>query len=136
MNFTVPPAIEDIEVISASVFEDLPEEILKFCEEIQIVVEDIVDEATEIDQGLDDPFELLALYKNGREIAPGIEKKIADSIDTLTLYRRPILDLWCETGEDFSYLLRQIMIEELGRKFDFTESEIAEMTQRHYQGML
>lgn len=136
MNYTIAPSLEDLEVISRSLLDSLPDEILRFCENLEVVVEEMVDELTEQELELDDPFELLTLYKNGKEIAPGIEKKNADGEDVLLVFRRPLLDVWCETGDDLSFLIRQVMIEELGRNFDFSEEEIAEMAERHYQGML
>lgn len=137
MNFTVPPATEDIEAMTASVFETLPDELLAYYEEgVSVIIDDIVDEADEQDLDLDDPFDLLALYKSGRQISPGVERKTANDEDILILYRRPVLDMWCETGEDLAALIRRIVIEELGRHCDFSDDEIEEMAERHYQGML
>jgi predicted Zn-dependent protease with MMP-like domain len=85
---------------------------------------------------LDDPYELVALYRSGKEISPGVERKVANDDDILVLYRRPILDLWCDTQEDLTALIREVMIEELAGNFDFSDDEIAEMTRRHHQGML
>ena len=136
MNFSVPPSPDDLEVMAAAVMETLPEEMLEFAEGVAVCLEDFPDEATEQELELDDPYELLALYKSGREIAPGVEKKTANDDDVLLLYRRPLLDMWCESGDDLGALLRQVMIEELGRHFDFSDDEIAEMAERHYQGLL
>jgi predicted Zn-dependent protease with MMP-like domain len=116
--------------------ESIPDELLGFCDGLAIAVEEIVDEAAVQDLDLEDAFDLLALYKSGKQISPGIEKKTANDEDVLLIFRRPVLDMWCETGEDLSVLIRQVMIEELGRNFEFSESEINEMTRRHYQGML
>ena len=85
---------------------------------------------------LDDPFDLLILYKSGKEISPGVVRKTANDDDVLILFRRPILDLWCESGEDLSLLVRTAMVEELGRHFEFSDDDIEEMSERHYQGML
>lgn len=136
MNFTRPPSDEDLEVIAGESLESLPEELLEFCEGIAIAVEELPDEVTAAELELEDVYDLLALYKSGKEISPGVERKSANDDDVLVLYRRPILDMWCEGGEDLGALVRQIMIEELGRHFDFSEDEIEEMTGRHYQGML
>lgn len=137
MNYTVPPGVEDLEVLATSVFETLPDEILRFCENpLEILVEDVVDETIEADLDLDDPYDLLALYRSGKQISPGVERKVASDEDCFILYRRPVLDMWCETEEDLFLLIRQVMIEELGRHFDFSEDEVQEMTGRHYQGML
>tara|TARA_B100001989_G_C24547169_1_gene471703 strand:- start:614 stop:1045 length:432 start_codon:yes stop_codon:yes gene_type:complete len=136
MNYTVPPSIEDLEVMAKSVFESLPEEIAEYCDEIELLVEEMVDEGTESELDLDDPFDLLALFKSGKEISPGVERKDSSEDDCLVLYRRSILDMWCETCDDLSVIIRQVMIEELGRCFDFSDREIQEMIRRHYQGML
>lgn len=136
MNFTVPPSLEDLEALSKLVIEALPDELMRECEDLTVLVEDIADETTLNDLELDDVFDLPALYKNAKEIAPGIERKVANDDDVLILYRRAVLDVWCETGEDLSGVIRQIVIEELGRYFEFSDDDIEEMNSRHYQGML
>jgi len=136
MHFSYPPSLEDIEVMAAEFLNALPEELVQHCDGLSVRVEDFPDEATELEQELDDPYELAAFYKSGREIAPGVERKVANAEDVLVLYRRPLLDLWCENQEDLGVVLRQVMIEELGRHFEFSEDEIDEMTARHFQGLL
>ncbi len=136
MNFTRPPSADDLMVIAESIVASLPEEIGEHCESLVIQIEELADEAIENDMDLEDPYELVALYRSGGQIAPGVQKKVANDDDILILFRRPLLDLWCETGDDLSALVRQVMIEELGQNFDFSDDEIDEMTQRHYQGML
>lgn len=136
MNYTVPPSEEDLQVMASQVLETLPEELLEFCDGLAVAIEDFPDETTEQELELDDPYDLLALYKSGKEISPGVERKTANDDDLLTLYRRPILDMWCESGDDLAFVLRHTMIEEIGRVYDFTEEEIDEMAGRHFQGML
>ena len=136
MNFTTPPSQEDIEVIAANVLETLPEELLEFCENMSVQIEEMPDEALEIELDLGDPYELMALYRSGKELAPGVESKVANDDDVLILFRRPLLDMWCESAEDLSQIVRDVMIEELGSHFDFSDEEIDDMSRRHYQGML
>lgn len=136
MNHAAAPSVEDIEVIANASLESLPDELLELCEGLAVRVEDWPDETTERELGIQDSYELLALYKSGREIAPGIQKKTANDDDVLIIYRRPVLDMWCDTGEDLTGLLRQIMIEELGRHFEFSEDDINDLARRHHQGML
>ena len=135
MNFTTPPSLEDVEDLANAAWENLPEELLSRCDELTIAVEDTVDDTTMDDLDVDDAYELLALYKNGKEISPGVERKVANDDDVLVIYRRPVLDMWCETQDDLLSLIRQIMIEELGRHFEFSEDDIEDMAERHYQGM-
>lgn len=130
MNFTVPPSGEDLEVMVASILESLPDELVDHCEGVAVRVEEIPDEATESELDLENPFDLLALYRSGKEISPGVEKKTANDDDVLILYRRPLLDMWCEHGEDLMGLLRQVVIEELGRHFEFSDDDIEDMASR------
>lgn len=136
MNYSTPPGIEDVQAIAAAALESLPEELLEFCEGLTIRVEEIPDTAIEEELGLEDPFELIALYRSGSEISPGVTKKVANDDDLLLVFRRPLLDLWCETCDDLNAILRQAMIEELGGHFDFSDDDIEEMAGRHFQGML
>jgi len=136
MNYSAPPSIDDLEVMAASSVEGLPEELLEFCDGLALVVEEFPDEALEQELELEDPYELMALYRSGKEISPGVEKKTANDDDVLILFRRPLLDMWCEAGDDLGGLLRQVVIEELGKHFDFSDDEIEEMAGRHFQGML
>lgn len=136
MSFSAPPSAEDIEVLAKGVLGTLPEELLEFCDGMAISVEDFPDEAIQQEFDLDDPYDLLALYRSGSEIAPGVTKKTANDDDQLLIFRRPLLDVWCETYEDLSILIRHVMIEELGQNFDFSEDEIEEMASRHFSGVL
>ena len=135
MNFSAPPSTDDIETIAKEILANLPEEILEYCDTLAVQVEDFADDATQSEMEIDDPYELVALYRSGKEISRGVQRKASNDDDVLILYRRPILDLWCDTQEDLTNLIREVMIEELGQNFEFTEDEIEEMSARHHQGM-
>jgi predicted Zn-dependent protease with MMP-like domain len=136
MNFSAPPSDDDILVIANEQLEIMPDELSEHCEELTVQIEDMPDEATETDLDLDDPYDLLALYKAGKELSPGVETKAANDDDVLILYRRPLLDAWCESGDDLTQVIRDAMIEEIANNFEFSDDDIDEMTSRHYQGML
>lgn len=130
MNFTTPPSLEDLEAMARDAIESLPAELASFCENIEIRVDDFADDLALESAEVEDPYELLAVFRNGNEIAPGIEKKVSNDDDVLILYRLPLLDLWCETGEDLGAIVRQTMISEIAQTFDFSEDEIEDMTRR------
>lgn len=136
MNFSFPPSADDLTAIAEAAMENMPEELMEFCDGLEIQIEELADESLENDLDLDDPYELVALYRSGSHVSPGVERKVANDDDIMMLFRRPLLDLWCETGDDLNDIVRQVMIEELGHHFEFSEDEIDEMTQRHFQGML
>lgn len=136
MNFSCPPGADDIEVIAVAALASMPDELSEYCENLAIKVEEFPDDAIQQDMELEDPYELVALYRSGSQISPGVTKKTANDDDVLLIFRRPLLDVWCETGDDLGILIRQVLIEEIGHNFDLSEDDIEEMVGRHFQGML
>ncbi len=128
MNFTVPPSAEDIEAIAKEALASLPNELARHCENLVLQVEDFPDETTEAEMELESPYDLIALFRSGSQISPGVKSKVANDDDVLIIYRRPLLDMWCDTGEDLNTLVRQVIIEEIGQNFEFTDAEIEEMS--------
>lgn len=127
MNFSTPPTADDIAVYARQALENLPDELSSKCDELILEIEEFPDDATAQDMELDTIYELLALYHSAKEISPGVQKKIANGEDKIVIYRRPILDVWCETGDDLGCLIREIIIEELARGFEFSEDDIQDM---------
>ena len=72
---------------------------------------------------LESPFELLGLYRgvslNNKSVTVS-----SQDIDMVFLYRRPILDYWCETGEDLPHLVRHVLIHEIGHHFGFSDDDM------------
>jgi predicted Zn-dependent protease with MMP-like domain len=134
--FSAPPSTDDILGIAQEHLASLPEELLDKCTDLQVMLEEFPDTATEQEMDLSDRYDLLAMFRAGSEIAPGVMRKTSKVADTLILFRRPILDLWCENGEDLAQLIRQVIIGELGAALEFSEDDIEEMSARHYQGLL
>ena len=72
---------------------------------------------------LESPYELLGLYR-GVSLD---EKSVSESpqdVDMIFLYRAPLLDYWCETGEDLSHLIRHVLIHEIGHHFGFSDADM------------
>ncbi len=131
MNYSSAPTVDDITVLAMQVLSSLPDELAEACEELGLQVEEFPDETLENEMELETPYELLALYKSGKELSPGVEKKVANDDDILLLFRRPILDLWCETGDDLAGLVREVIIEEIARSQEFSENDIANMLKQY-----
>jgi len=135
MNFSTPPSLEDIQVLAEEAFESLPEELAQFCDELEIRVDDFPDAALEQDMDLESPYDLVALYICDESDLPGTIRKLSNDTATFTFFRRPLLDEWCDAGEDLNMLIRQVMITEIGQTHGFSDDELQEMSNRHYQGM-
>ena len=128
MNFsyTAPPDLADIEAMAREALKTIPGTLRARCADVVIRVDDFPDTQTQREMGLQNPFELLGLYRG----VPLDEKSVSDApqhIDTVFLYRRPLLDYWCETGEALDHLVRHVLIHEIGHHFGFTDEEMAQL---------
>jgi predicted Zn-dependent protease with MMP-like domain len=123
MSERIPPTIADIEALANSALGAIPRQLKKYLGEVVIRVEEFPDEETEETMGLDSPFDILGLY---RGVALP-HKSVSDPrphLDMIFLYRRPILDYWCETGEDLERLVRHVLIHEIGHHFGFSDEDM------------
>ncbi len=118
-----PPSAAEIEAMAQRALAGLPRHFKDALGPIVIRVEDFPDEETERAMGLDSPFDLLGLY---RGVALP-HKSVSDprpEIDMIYLYRRPMLDYWCETGEDLFDIVRHVLIHEIGHHFGFSDEDM------------
>ena len=88
-----------------------------------VMTEDFPDEETEREMGLESPFDLLGLYR-GVDLARKSVSSTQQDVDMIFLYRRPLLDYWCETGEDLGHLVKHVVIHEIGHHFGFSDADM------------
>lgn len=117
------PSLEEIEALAAAAFAQIPAVLARQVEGVVIRIEDFPDDETVEEMELESPFDLLGLYR-GRPIG---EKSVSDpspEIDLIFLYRRPLLDYWCESGETLGHLVRHVLIHEIGHHFGFSDDDM------------
>lgn len=124
MNFSTAPQPEDMHAVVASIVERLPAELEAFCEDIDIFIEEFAPREILDELDVESEFDLLAIYRATSEKIPGVVAKHKDEDCKLVVYRRPILDLWCDTGEDFTTLVRNVVISEIAQANGFSDEEI------------
>jgi predicted Zn-dependent protease with MMP-like domain len=123
MSERTPPTLGDIEELANRALSSIPRRLKKHLGAVVIRVEEFPDEETEEAMGLDSPFDILGLYR-GTSLP---HKSVSDprpNVDMIFLYRRPILDYWCETGEDLARLVRHVLIHEIGHHFGFSDEDM------------
>src|SRR6516164_11443527 len=124
MSLRTPPSLADIEELANQALGTIPSRLKRQIGAVVIRVEEFPDEETEQAMGLDSAFDILGLY---RGVALP-HKSISDprpNVDMIFLYRRPILDHWCETGEDLTRIVRHVLIHEIGHHFGFSDEDMA-----------
>ncbi|MBT3238688.1 MAG: metallopeptidase family protein [Rhodospirillaceae bacterium] len=118
-----PPTLSALEAIATNALRTVPAELLTHVDNVVIRVVDFPDAETQAEMGLASPFDLLGLYSG----VPLGDKSVVDvtpDVDMIFLYRRPILDYWCESGEDLSHLVRHVLIHEIGHHFGFSDADM------------
>ena len=124
MRDRMAPSLAEIEELAQRALGTIPRRLKKHLGRVVIQVEEFPDEETEAAMGLESPFDILVLY---RGVALP-HKSVSDTrpdLDMIFLYRRPILDYWCETGEDLAHLVRHVLIHEIGHHFGFSDDDMA-----------
>ena len=117
------PSLDEIEALAQAALATIPQELKRHLGPVVIRVDDFPDEETEEQMGLDSPFDILGLY---RGVALPL-KSVSDprpNIDMIFLYRRPILDYWCDTGEPLQTIVRHVLIHEIGHHFGFSDDDM------------
>jgi predicted Zn-dependent protease with MMP-like domain len=121
--FGPPPSLEDVEAMAREAFETIPNILRVQCGDVPIRIQDFADAETLAAMGIEGPFELLGLY-HGASLAAREAQGVAEDVDMVFLYRRPILDYWSETEERLEDLVRHVLIHEIGHHFGFSDEDM------------
>ena len=120
----LPPSLAEIEELAERALGTIPQELKRHLGRVVFRVEEFPDEETEAEMGLDGPFDILGLYRGVALPHKSVNDPRPD-LDMIFLYRRPILDYWCESGEDLARLVRHVLIHEIGHHFGFSDEDMA-----------
>jgi predicted Zn-dependent protease with MMP-like domain len=118
-----PPSLIELEKIASEQLASIPEKFREHFQDVVICVQEFCDEEVEARMGLESPFDLLGLY-HGVSLDRISVAASASDLDMIFLYRRPILDYWCETGEDLAHIVRHVLIHEIGHHFGLSDEDM------------
>jgi predicted Zn-dependent protease with MMP-like domain len=127
-NPAVAPSLGDIEALAYDALATIPDELRRHVVNVVIQVEDFPDDEIAAEMELESPFDLLGLY-SGVSLD---HKSVTDGSaipDMVFLYRRPILDYWCESGETLPHIVRHVLIHEIGHYFGFSDADMERIEQ-------
>ena len=123
MTHSRPPDIAEIETLAAQAFTTIPESLRRHCGNVVFRVTEFPDEETEREMKLESPYEILGLYR-GVSLNDKSVSEAPQDMDMIFLYRAPLLDYWCETGEELGHLIRHLLIHEIGHHFGFSDADM------------
>ena len=118
------PSLDDFARLARDAFDALPDEFRQAAGEVVFRIDDFADEQTLKDLEIEDPFELTGLY-HGVDIGRREGLGPAPEPSRIFLYRRPILDEWCERGDvGLDELIAHVLIHEIGHHFGLSDPDI------------
>lgn len=118
-----PPTLADIDEMARAALASLPEPMKRMTDGVVVQVTEFPDDEVCEEMGLESPFDIMGLYQGISLVEKQIESSGATP-DLVFLYRRPILDYWCETGEDLRHVVRHVLIHEIGHHFGFSDDDM------------
>ncbi len=122
--FGPPPSLDDIAGMAEQALATIPAPLARHITGVGIAVEEVADDETLAELGIDSAWDLTGLYRGTPLPARSVDD-IARPPDLIFLYREPILLEWIETGEDLPRLVRNVLIHEVAHHFGFSDAEIA-----------
>jgi predicted Zn-dependent protease with MMP-like domain len=118
------PTSEDIDALASAAFERLPVSFRRLSEGLVIQVVDFPDEETLKDMGAESEFDLLGLFR-GRGLAQrGATVETGELPNMVWLYRRPLLDFWCEGEESLDEVVTHVLVHEIGHHFGLSDADM------------
>ena len=122
-GFGPPPSLGDLEALAQRALATIPAELKRHLGRVVIRVVEFPDEETEEEMELESPFDILGLYRGVALPRQSVSDPRVEP-ELIFLYRRPILDYWCETGEELYAVVRHVLIHEIGHHFGFSDEDM------------
>ena len=121
----IAPSLGDIEALADETYRKLPSEFRALCEGLIIHVVDFPDEETLEQMDAGSEFDLLGLFR-GRGLAQrGVLDATGELPNMVWLYRRPLLDFWCEGDDALGAVVTHVLVHEIGHHFGLSDDDMA-----------
>ena len=118
------PTLADIEALAEAAYTQLPERFRGLCEGLVIQVVDFPDDETLDEMQAETEFDLLGLFR-GRGLAHrGAVEETGELPNLIWLYRRPLLDYWCDGEDTLGAVVTHVLVHEIGHHFGLSDADI------------
>jgi predicted Zn-dependent protease with MMP-like domain len=118
------PTLDDIDALAETAFARLPDSFRRRCEGLVIRVVDFPDDETLEEMGAESEFDLLGLFR-GRGLAHrGAVEETGELPNMIFLYRRPLLDFWCEGEDTLAAVVTHVLVHEIGHHFGLSDADM------------
>nr|WP_310523283.1 metallopeptidase family protein [Polymorphobacter sp.] len=117
---TFAPSLADFEVLAQAAVERLPAVFRDHLAAVLLRVEDFPDAEVVAEMGLDSEWEILGLYQ-GRHVGMKGDEPSGVMPDMIFLYRRPLLEEWCEGEDSLEAIVTHVLVHEVGHHFGLSD---------------
>jgi len=119
------PSLDDIEALAHRAYDALAPEFRRLCDGVVIHVVDFPDEETLQEMDAETEFDLLGLFR-GRGLAQAEAALPTGALPNMVwLYRRPLLDYWCEGEDTLEEVVTHVLVHEIGHHFGLSDDDMA-----------
>jgi predicted Zn-dependent protease with MMP-like domain len=123
------PTPEDIDTLAEAAFARLPASFRGLCDGLVIQVVDFPDDETLDEMGAESEFDLLGLFR-GRGLAQrGAVEETGELPNMIWLYRRPLLDFWCDGEDSLGAVVTHVLVHEIGHHFGLSDADMEAIEQ-------
>ena len=120
------PELATFQALATSAWEKLPGQLRHMCGDLVIRVEDFATDDVLDELEIDSPFDLLGLYQ-GVSLPTKSASDVMREPDMVLLYRRAILDEWCNGEDSLGEIITHVLIHEIGHHFGFSDADMQEI---------
>ena len=118
------PSLDDFEAMARHTWSNLPGAFTKLAGDVAFRIQDFAEEDVLEDLEIEDPFALTGLYAGVDLTRQSVSDPVA-TIPMVFLYRRPILDEWCDRGDvALSDLVAHVLVHEVGHHFGLSDEDM------------
>ena len=121
--FGEAPTAAELQALATKALAGIPDKLTRHLGGIAILVEEYPDDETVAEMALESPFDLLGLY-HGVSLDQKSVGDAPEDIDRIYLYRRPLLDLWCEGGDSLEDIVHNTIVHEIGHHFGLSDEHM------------
>jgi len=118
------PSLDEVAALAEAAFARLPAAFRRMAGDVVFHVQDFAEDEVLAELEIENPFELTGLYAG---VHIGARSVLGPEPETsrVFLYRRPILDEWCDNGEvTLGELVAHVLVHEIGHHFGLSDAQI------------